>query len=972
MKKGLLAAVLVFVVFSFSPSANGQTGVLDVEFGVRGKLVTPYDTGDAGKAIKLQSNRKIIVAGNSGKFPVNGFAVRRYNVNGQVDSTFGTYGITDFAVGDYSNGPTCMAILSDDKILVGGTTASQLNPNDGSDFAILRSTADGRIDSTFGTNGVSIINFTGHFSDQLSDIYLRPNGDILVTGYFSGNASFELAQLKPNGSVDSTFGIHGKLIITEVMTSKPMSSVLLPSGKIICAGNITRGHAGWDNTLGLLCINVNGSIDSSFGVNGVSFDTVNNFVANDAIVQADGKILIAAGHNNSDSALMFVRFDSSGHFDSTFGNNGFTNVFVADTGKYYSSIRTLIIDSAGKIYLAGGLQNNFLLLRLNRNGTLDHSFGKRGIIETSFSPDYDVVTDGVIQPDGKIILTGYLGNMQINTTYYTNTALARYENNARINYNMLYFNAFLDHNLNNIKDSTEPYFRNADAMVVKQLGDTTYLHSTTGFFETEVDKGIYKTYLTSRQLYYIPVPAFHTTSYNTYFKEDTFSIALQPILGIYDIAVSIVPMSPIRPGFPAQYKILCYNKGTETIPTSSFSFVKDSGLIYNNASIIPNTIAGDTLTWSFSNLHPMDTISVVVNLTVKTPPDIQLGDTIHCLASTPVLPTENIIEDNSTSFAQVVRGSYDPNDKTENHGGKITTAQVANGDYLQYTIRFQNTGNDTAFNVYIRDILDNKLDWTTMQVLTSSHNYQMTMTNGSKCVFTFRSINLVDSNKNEPGSHGYIVYRMKAKTDVVLGDVIKNTAAIYFDYNLPVLTNTETTTVVAETYPLHLLSFSARKDGKTNLLQWTTAQEINVEHFDIERSKSGREFSKIGVVKAGLTNYQYTDNSPLPTINYYRLKMVDKDGQFTYSPIRMINNNSDGQMTIYPNPARERVTVTYPANNGIAQLQLTDMSGRILRRTTVEAASVHTSMNIKGLPSGKYNITWSTSLQAYTQALMIE
>jgi hypothetical protein len=264
--------------------------------------------------------------------------------------------------------------------------------------------------------------------------------------------------------------------------------------------------------------------------------------------------------------------------------------------------------------------------------------------------------------------------------------------------------------------------------------------------------------------------------------------------------------------------------------------------------------------------------------------------------------------------------------------------------------------------------------------------------NDGKCLFTLRNINLVDSTTNEPGSHGYIVYKVKPKPTVALGDIIKNTASIYFDYNLPVLTNTETTTIVSEVLPLRLLSFTARKRYSSSLspgegrgevlLNWTTTNEINVDHFEIERSNNGREFIKIGNTKANSTSqtntYQYIDavapNSPLWGAGglFYRLKIVDKDGKFEYSPIRMICNNTDGQIIIYPNPAKDVVTVTHPAATSVTQLQLTDMTGKILRRTTVAAGAVQTNMNIKGLPAGKYNLTWSNGLISHTQALVIE
>ncbi len=224
---------------------------------------------------------------------------------------------------------------------------------------------------------------------------------------------------------------------------------------------------------------------------------------------------------------------------------------------------------------------------------------------------------------------------------------------------------------------------------------------------------------------------------------------------------------------------------------------------------------------------------------------------------------------------------------------------------------------------------------------------------------------LVDSIKNEPKSHGYIVYKIKAKQNVQIGDVIKNTAAIYFDYNLPIFTNTEMTTVVAEVLPLKLLSFTARKQDKTNLLNWATAQEINVDRFEIERSTIGRDFSKIGVVSSesavGSTHkYSFTDYSPLTTAHslYYRLKMVDKDGQSTYSPIRQINiNHSTLNIAIFPNPAKDNLQMQIESDKkSLLQLHVLSGDGKVLSSKSIVAneGSSLQSIHISSLSKGSY------------------
>ncbi|HUN17616.1 MAG TPA: T9SS type A sorting domain-containing protein, partial [Saprospiraceae bacterium] len=135
-------------------------------------------------------------------------------------------------------------------------------------------------------------------------------------------------------------------------------------------------------------------------------------------------------------------------------------------------------------------------------------------------------------------------------------------------------------------------------------------------------------------------------------------------------------------------------------------------------------------------------------------------------------------------------GSFDPNDKMAYSSGmplsnKITSEQ----EYIEYLIRFQNTGTDTTFKVVLRDQLDKNLDWNSFEVLSSSHPYSFTMDDGGLVTFLFKDILLPDSSINVVASNGYIKYSIKKKDNIALGTVIHNEAAIYFDFNEPVWTN---------------------------------------------------------------------------------------------------------------------------------------------------------------------------------------
>ena len=136
-----------------------------------------------------------------------------------------------------------------------------------------------------------------------------------------------------------------------------------------------------------------------------------------------------------------------------------------------------------------------------------------------------------------------------------------------------------------------------------------------------------------------------------------------------------------------------------------------------------------------------------------------------------------------------IQGAYDPNDKTGYPLGYKSEHYVAQNQDIEYIIRFQNTGTDTAFNIVVRDTISEKLDISSIEFGSSSHIYEPEIYGKGILKFTFNNIQLVDSFKNEAKSHGFVQYRIKQQKDLAFGTKIYNSAGIYFDFNEPILTN---------------------------------------------------------------------------------------------------------------------------------------------------------------------------------------
>jgi uncharacterized repeat protein (TIGR03803 family) len=158
--------------------------------------------------------------------------------------------------------------------------------------------------------------------------------------------------------------------------------------------------------------------------------------------------------------------------------------------------------------------------------------------------------------------------------------------------------------------------------------------------------------------------------------------------------------------------------------------------------------------------------------------------------------------------------------------------------------------------------------------------------------------------------------------------------------------------------PVTLLSFEARKRNQTTLLTWKTAQEINSDRFEIQRSADGIRYSVIGVVAASgnsnaTVNYTFTDNNPLRGVNYYRLNQIDADGSFSYSRIVTANFGGSEELAVFPNPVADQLYIRMPGNNQFRSIRIVDAAGKIVLQQALTGSAVST-INVSSLPKGWY------------------
>lgn len=252
-------------------------------------------------------------------------------------------------------------------------------------------------------------------------------------------------------------------------------------------------------------------------------------------------------------------------------------------------------------------------------------------------------------------------------------------------------------------------------------------------------------------------------------------------------------------GFPRCNSIVNHwintkNAGTQ-IQNGIVSMVLDSAVTFVSSNPIPDSISNGIYYWHYDNLAINDFNRI--NLHLQFPPFTSMGDDIISGVTNYILDQNGIVSDSvSDELSQVLVCGYDPNDKIVSPAGYEEEGYITNtNEWLEYTIRFQNTGNDTVFNVRIIDQISELLDISTFDLLGASHPTTVNVLQTNKLEFKLNNILLPDSGVNFLGSQGYVVFRIKLNPDLVHGQEIKNKASIFFDLNPPVITNTVLNTI---------------------------------------------------------------------------------------------------------------------------------------------------------------------------------
>jgi uncharacterized delta-60 repeat protein len=387
-------------------TAYATDGIVDTAFGTNGQSTQNFATTangyDSVYNIAVNSDGTFLavgyVAGSAN------FVLVKYLRTGELDTSFGTAGIvsTDFAAGN--DDAKSVKVLSNGSILVAGTAQ---NSNGDSDFAIAKFTANGVLDTSFGSGGKMLTDLRGTGRpDDLSAMSVSPTGAITLVGYSRGiTIDWGIARVTAEGVLDTTFSTDGIVTLDFSSAQSDAKAVeSLSSGSVIVAGYTENAVSGATESV-IVKIDSTGNLDSAFGVGGKVISDFHSYSEEikSLSISASGSIFAAIDGVD----FHVVKYLPNGVVDTTFGTAGLVRTDFLNGTDPASSVQVLF---DGSVLLAGGASMNtgydFAITKYTTLGILDTTFGTAGKVTVSFTSSNDVVNSMAILDSGQILLAG--------------------------------------------------------------------------------------------------------------------------------------------------------------------------------------------------------------------------------------------------------------------------------------------------------------------------------------------------------------------------------------------------------------------------------------------------------------------------------------------------------------------------------------------------------------------------------------
>ena len=415
--------LIFLLLILFVSNVNfAQFGTLDTSFGRGGIVITPFNGFDAAvQSLLIQPDKKIIAGGSITKSGTTQFSLARYNSDGNLDETFGNLGqvITEYPELMVM---TSMALQSDGKIIEAGNLYNSSVSI--SRFVLVRYHSNGILDTSFGIDGRVITNISDKL-DRIASILIQNDGKIIASGATSDDATysdFAMVRYNSDGTLDTSFGNNG-VVVTSIKAWDYANAITTQNdNELIIAGATSKDFdltLGFDYNFSVAKFDKYGVLDPTFGDGG--FVIIASPDANEKAlsvkVLSDGKIVLAGEHHSSKYAFMLAQLFPNGNLDASFGDNG-----VVVNGLSNEFIESVAMQIDGKFLITeyhgtgGCCSADIKLMRFLEDGNFDTTFGTNGIVTADFLNENNQANSIVVQDDGKILIGGVSGN-QIHSDY---------------------------------------------------------------------------------------------------------------------------------------------------------------------------------------------------------------------------------------------------------------------------------------------------------------------------------------------------------------------------------------------------------------------------------------------------------------------------------------------------------------------------------------------------------------------------
>ncbi len=467
------------------------------------------------------------------------------------------------------------------------------------------------------------------------------------------------------------------------------------------------------------------------------------------------------------------------------GNGVFQNstVLLEEQGDYIKNAETADLDRDGDLDIAVSVYGGHRVVWLENDG--QGNFSTEKVIN-----DHARYTDTVLTAD--IDRDGDPDVLASSSTH--GEEIIWHENLLKPN--QIVTLLFHDRNENDLYDNGEeqPLF---NFKLLLDPSNQENFTSSEGYNYLFADYGNYNLTFEPNPLWELTTP---NSSYAITYEDDVilpiYQFGFRPTKLVSE-AIPYLSSTPTRCNGITTYWLNYSNTGTVTA-NGKISLEVHEGMEFVSAIPPFDYVEGQKLVWNIEDLYP--TYEGRIRVRFQMPDFNSIGVILESRAELQLFEENEIpVYTYATDYDSELLCSYDPNDKLA-HSNLLGQSEFAyTEDTIFYTVRFQNTGNDTAFNIRIEDVLDKKLNWTTFHPITASHDYRTDFNRETGLVtFYFDDILLPDSTTNEVESHGFVTFGIASLANAEDKTEVENTANIFFDFNPAIVTNTSVLTLIQQ------------------------------------------------------------------------------------------------------------------------------------------------------------------------------